>query len=94
MERRKQEEQRAKELAELEEKKQREDEEAKLAAQRELAAKRAAEKKAREQASVNSINMLDQSMIMSSFEMTLSSRDTLGTSELLKLKEKEDGEVQ
>lgn len=70
-ERRRQEEQRQKELAEQEQKRQQEEEEAKLAAQREIEAKRAAEKAAREQVSQNSINMMDQSMLMSSFETTL-----------------------
>ena len=90
----------------MEKKKQDEEEEAKFAAQRELAAKRAAEKKAREQvnegfkslifcvkASAISINMLEQNTMMSSFEKGL---DVMNPTEVvLKLKEgeKEDRDV-
>eukprot|EP01117_Protostelium_nocturnum_P019586 TRINITY_DN8534_c0_g1_i1.p1 TRINITY_DN8534_c0_g1~~TRINITY_DN8534_c0_g1_i1.p1 ORF type:complete len:643 (-),score=167.59 TRINITY_DN8534_c0_g1_i1:602-2530(-) len=66
-EKKKQDELRLKEQQEEEERKKKEEEEAKQAAQRELEEKRAAERKAREQSS-RSVNMLEQSNIMSSFE--------------------------
>jgi len=63
-----------------------------LAAQRELAAKRAAEKKAREQASAHGINLLEQNVVMSTFEMGM---EAIDPAEMLKLKEndKEEGEM-
>lgn len=96
-ERRRQEEQRQKEMAEQEQKRLQQEEEAKLAAQREIEAKRAAEKAAREQVSQNSINMMDQLMLMSSFEMGL--EQPIDTSELVKMRvgkseEKTEGSIQ
>jgi len=100
MERKKQEESRLKEAQELEEKRKREEEEVVLQRQRDLAAKRAAEKAAREQESRN-VNMLEQHVAMSSFETAFDQHENDASTFLgFKLKDekeekvdKEDGEL-
>lgn len=88
-ERKRLEEQRLKEIAEAEDRKRKEDEEAKIAGQRRIAEKRAAEKQAREQVVAKPINLLDQSIIMSSFEQSTKNInfDAPSMQDLFKLKE-------
>jgi len=88
-ERKRLEEQRLKEIAEAEDRKRKEEEEAKIAGQRRIAEKRAAEKQAREQVVAKPINLLDQSIIMSSFEQSTKNInfDAPSMQDLFKLKE-------
>jgi len=91
LERRKLEEQRQKEVAEQEEKRKKEEEQAQISYQKEVAAKRAAEKLAREQeSSSRNFDMMDQSIVMSSFETQSRRNEKPAILDMFKLKGDED----